>query len=69
MYDEFKGAYLGQSYNYFDEDRAVYDLDKCIEILVKEHGLSYDEAFEHLEFNYLQAYLGRNTPIFVRKTE
>jgi len=48
--------------------RAVYDLDECIKIFCDQHGLSLDEAMEHVDFNVIYAYHGENTPIFVRFT-
>jgi len=45
---------------------AAYDYDAIIEKLVAG-GLTYDDAVEHFEFNIIGAWVGDNTPIFVRK--
>jgi len=43
---------------------ALYDREKCIEILVKRDGMSYDEAVEFFEFNTTGAYAGEKTPMY-----
>ncbi len=42
---------------------ALYDKDKCVEILMGS-GLSYIEALEYFDFNILGAYIGEYTPAF-----
>mgnify|MGYP003111639308 FL=1 len=42
---------------------AVYDRDKCIEILMEE-GMDWPEAEEYFCFNVEGAYLGEGTPLF-----
>tara|TARA_Y100000310_G_scaffold299456_1_gene334316 strand:- start:3 stop:248 length:246 start_codon:yes stop_codon:yes gene_type:complete len=62
--DGFGGAFVGvgcQAHHEF----AVYDYDKCIEILIGQ-GLSHAEADEHMSFNVTGAYVGESTPVFVR---
>ena len=64
--DGFDEAIIGQTYDVVvQEDRLVYSLVKCIEILVQKDGMSEEEAFEYLEFNTLCAYVGQDQPIFV----
>ena len=60
--DAFVG--LGQQFN---RHVAVYDLDRIIEVLMRRDGLSYDDAQEHIEFNFLGAWTGPQTPIFVKR--
>lgn len=48
--------------------RAAYDIDECIKIFCKEHGLSVSEAEEHIDFNVIYAYVGEDTPVFIRFT-
>jgi hypothetical protein len=52
---------------------AVYDADKCIEVFAEEfvdEGLepaeAYSAAVEHFEFNTAGAWIGPETPIYVR---
>lgn len=42
---------------------ALYDEDKCIEILMEE-GLTVEEALDHFEYNVRGSYVGENTPAF-----
>lgn len=44
---------------------AVYDIGKCIDILMLDDKMSYEEAVEYFEYNTLGAYIGDQTPIFV----
>lgn len=48
--------------------RAVYDLDKCVEVLEKR-GMDYEEATEYLDFNVLGAYVGPHSPLFFTKPD
>ena len=43
---------------------AVYDVDKCIDILVKEDKLSLDDAMDYFHYNTVGAYVGEKTPIW-----
>ena len=44
---------------------VVYDTEKMAETLVTSEDMSYQEAWEYLEYNTFCAYVGENTPIFV----
>ena len=48
---------------------AVYDYDKCIDILVRQEGMDRDEAVEFFEFNTIGAWVGEGTPVFVSVLE
>ena len=43
----------------------AYDRDKCIDIFVERDGITYEEAEEALEVNYLGAWVGEKTPEFI----
>lgn len=58
----FEEAFLGYA-TQFNTTFAVYDREKCIDILSRE--MSYDEAVEYFEFNVQGAYVGENTPAFL----
>jgi hypothetical protein len=45
---------------------AVYDADKCIDILMQTSDMTREEAEEYFEFNTLNAYAGEHTPRFVK---
>jgi hypothetical protein len=60
--DGFESAFLGigQQFNtYF----AVYNKNKCIEILAEE--MTEGEAEEYFDYNVGGAYVGENTPVFI----
>ena len=43
---------------------ALYDRNKCIDILINRDGMSYEEAVEYFDFNVVGAHMGNNTPLF-----
>lgn len=45
---------------------AVYDEEQVVEILASQ-GMSLDEAREYFDFNVAGAYVGEQTPVFVRR--
>ncbi len=62
--DGFEKAFIGTGQQ-FNKEIAMYDYDKCIEILAEDMG--YEDAVEYFEFNVAGAYVGEETPIFVHK--
>jgi hypothetical protein len=58
----FAEAFIGVS-TQFDRVMAVYDRQKCIEILMRD--MSEEDAYEYFEFNVAGAYVGENTPAFI----
>jgi hypothetical protein len=63
--DGFDDAIVGVSNRAGLEPLVTYDIEKCIDILMKRDGMSYDDAYEYFEFNVLGAYMGENTPIYL----
>ena len=61
--DGFEEAFIGYSWRFSDGPLATYDMDKCIEILMRD--MDHDEAVEFFEFNTLGAWVGERTPVFV----
>ena len=63
--DGYEGAFLGIGrrcgYEY-----AVYDEEKCLGILMERDGMSREEAVDFFEYNTVGAWVGDDTPIFVR---
>ncbi len=45
--------------------KIVYDIEKVIDILIKD-GMEVDDAIEYYEYNIAGAYVGENTPSFIR---
>jgi hypothetical protein len=62
--DGFEEALIGFGTR-FTSPVTIYDLNKCISVLVKRDGMSEEEAREHMEFNVLGAYVGEETPVFL----
>ena len=63
--DGFEDAFLGMCEVFNRPPLATYDRDKCIEILVKRDGMTYEEAVEFFDFNVAGAWVGENTPIYL----
>ena len=63
--DGFEEAFLGVSEVFGRPPLATYDRDKCIDILVKRDGMTYEEAVEHFDFNVTGAWVGDGTPIYL----
>ena len=66
--DNFDAAIIGVSIG-CDSGRVVYSTKKMAEVLVQDDGMSYEEAWEYLEFNTFNAYVGENTPIYVEELD
>lgn len=83
LYDGFDEALIGFGASYFNKPCAIYEYEKCIEILMKGSSslcdlqeyddddefpdMSYEDAIEYFEFNVIGMYVGDHTPIFMRK--
>jgi hypothetical protein len=61
--DGFEEAIIGVGSQYTNAPCAIYDREKCIEILTRD--MSHEEAIEYFEFNVQQAYVGEATPMFI----
>jgi hypothetical protein len=57
---------IGQQFN---QELAIYDYDKCVEILMKRDGMSYYDANDFMEYNVIGAYVGPGTPVFLEKDD
>ena len=64
--DGFEDAYIGICLR-FNTAVAAYDYDKCIDVLMKRDGMSYEEAVECFEFNTLGAWVGEGTPVYIKR--
>ncbi len=63
--DGFEAALIGTGERCGQPTIAVYDREKCIEVLEKRDGMTQEEANEFFEFNVVGAWVGEQTPIFV----
>lgn len=64
--DGLEAALVGYTVNHHHAHVAVYDVDKCIAVLVDRDGMTHEEADEFLSFNTLGAYVGENGPLYVK---
>lgn len=64
--DGFENAVIGCTVSTPHPHVVVYDVAKCIRILMDRDGMTADEADEYLSFNTLCCFVGPNTPLFVR---
>lgn len=65
--DGYEPAFLGVAVSAGRKPVAVYDIDKCIEVLMDRDGMSYEEAEEFFSFNTLGAYVGEQTPLYINR--
>ena len=54
-----------------EDNRAVYDFDKMVDWLCKNHSFEYDEAVEWIEYNTIRSlpYAGEDAPIIMYRLE
>lgn len=64
--DGFEDALIGMVYRFCGSEGqvcvALYDRDKCIEILMRD--MDWEAAEEYFEYNVSGAYVGPGTPAF-----
>ena len=58
----FDDAVIGSDYN---KGRAVYSIERIIQILIERDNMDMEEAIEFFDFNIGNAYVGEMTPLFV----
>ena len=61
----FDNAIIGVSMGISCGTKVVYDAEEMARTLVISEGMTEQAAWEYLEFNTFNAYIGDNTPIFV----
>ena len=67
--DGFDLAIIGIAERIGMKPCLAYSYEQCVEILKQETKMSEEEAIEYMEFNVCGAYVGEQTPIFVREVE
>lgn len=63
----FEKALLGIGERAGQPTIAVYDFEVCVAILCERDGMHYDDAVEFMYYNVVGAWMGENTPLFVRR--
>ena len=48
-----------------DTLRVIYSRNKCVDILVDRDEMTTEEAYDFLEYNTFNAYVGEYTPIWI----
>ena len=61
--DGFDEAIIG-FVEIFSKTIALYDKQKCIDILINRDGMTEEEAIEFFEYNVTGSYVGEYTPAF-----
>lgn len=63
--DGCDSAIIGICTRMCQEPIVAYDVNKVINILIDESGMSEEEAYEYFEYNQQGAWMGDNTPCFI----
>ena len=66
--DGFDDAIIGFGSRCGKPDIIVYDVNKCIKILINQN-MTEEEARDYFDFNVVGAWVGEETPIFVREID
>ena len=66
--DGFDKAIIGVGYRCGQPDIIVYDAEKCVKILM-DQGMTEEEAIDYFDYNVVGAWVGEETPIFVREID
>ena len=65
--DGFDKAIIGMGERASQPAIAVYDFEACVAILCERDGLDYDDAVEFMYYNVIGAWVGEETPLFVKR--
>jgi hypothetical protein len=65
--DGYEDAVIGVAYVHNVGHVTVYDVGKCLDVLVTRDGMSYEDAREFFDYNTMRSlpYMGEKAPIFV----
>jgi len=66
--DGFEEALIGYA-EVFNKVIAVYDRDRCMQLLMERDGMTFDEACNFFNYNVTGAYAGEHTPAFLTRFE
>jgi len=73
LFDGYEGALVGYSIRFGREPIAIYDYDRCLEILMAEGegdfdmAMSYEDALDWFCYNTLGCWAGDHTPAFLKR--
>ncbi len=63
--DGYDEAFVGIADRFGKESVAVYSYEMCIQILMRDHKMSHEEALEFFEYNTIGAFVDENQPIYI----
>ena len=61
----YDAAFVGVADRIGKEPVAVYSYEMCIQILMRDHEMSHEEALEYFEYNTIGAFYDENQPIYI----
>jgi len=62
--DGFEDAFMGHVARFGMQPVALYDREKCIQILMNRDGMTYEGAEEFFVFNVEGSWVGDGTPAY-----
>ena len=65
--DGFDDAFLGIAPRMNQSPVAVYDRQRCVEVLVERDGMTWEEADEFVSYNVEGAFVGEGTPLYLQR--
>jgi len=63
--DGFDEAIIGMAERINLGPVVAYSVEKIIGTLMSRDEMSYEDAYEHYNFNIVGAWMGDNTPVFI----
>jgi len=67
--DGLEDCIIGVAERCSKDPLLVYDREKIAEKMMREDGLSYEDAQEHIDFNIVGAWVGEGTPLFLTRID
>lgn len=61
--DGFEEALIGNTQG--NNIVAVYDYERCVQVLMERDSMTATDAIEFMEFNVVGSYVGEKTPVFI----
>ena len=65
--DGHDDALMGYTLNTYMPNRAVYDAERCASLMMEQSDITWEEAFEFLDFNTFCAYVGDSGPLYLSR--
>lgn len=65
LIDGYDSCFVGIVNRMGQPDIACYDYEKCIDLLLRDTGMTYEECVDFFCYNVLSAWWGDRTPCFI----